>query len=72
MKSKLLLVAMAAMGLAGFGTVPSYADKSDDTLRIVWKESVPNVDPYFNQLRSGFIMAGLVMDTLIFKNPELG
>jgi len=72
MKSRLLLAAVAALGLAGFGAVPSYADKSDDTLHIVWKESVPNVDPYFNQLRSGFIMAGLVMDTLVFKNPNTG
>ena len=72
MKSRVLLAAVAALGLVSFGAVPSYADKSDDTLHIVWRESVPNVDPYFNQLRSGFIMAGLVMDTLIFKNPDTG
>lgn len=72
MRNRLLLTAATALGLACFGSAPSWADKSDDTLRIVWKESVPNVDPYFNQLRSGFIMAGLVMDTLIFKNPDTG
>lgn len=72
MKTMLLTAAIAALGLIGLGAPPSQAKKADDTLRIVWKEAVPNVDPHFNQLRSGITIATLVMDTLVMKDPRTG
>src|SRR5215212_8590004 len=71
-KRNLLATVAVALGVTGLTTSPAAAGKADDTLRIVWKESVPNIDPHFNQLRSGIIINTLVMDTLIFKNPETG
>ena len=72
MRKSVLAAGAAALGLAALAAMPANAGKADDTLRIVWKESVPNIDPYFNQLRSGFIIASLTMDTLVLKNPETG
>lgn len=72
MKKKFLAAMAAALSMSVFAAPPSQAGKADDTLRIVWKESVPNVDPYFNQVRSGIIIASLVMDTLILKDPNTG
>lgn len=72
MKRILLSGALALMGLSGLGATPGLANKADDTLRIVWKESVPNVDPHYNQLRSGITIATLVMDTLVMKDPRTG
>jgi peptide/nickel transport system substrate-binding protein len=72
MKFIRLAAAAVALGALMLGAQPSNAGKADDTLHIVWKESVPNIDPYFNQLRSGYIIASLAMDTLILKNPDTG
>jgi peptide/nickel transport system substrate-binding protein len=71
---KFITRAAAAAALAASALVPfaAHAGKADDTLRIVWKESVPNIDPHFNQLRSGIIISSLVMDTLVLKNPSTG
>lgn len=62
----------ALLSAACIVSTPVLAGKADDTLRIVWKESVPNVDPHFNQLRSGIIINSLVMDTLALKDPKTG
>ena len=34
---------------------PAAAQKSADTLRVVFRDTVTNVDPYFNQLRTGVV-----------------
>ena len=36
---------------------PAAAQKSADTLRVVFRDTVTNVDPYFNQLRTGVVIS---------------
>ena len=45
-----------AVVLLGAGAVPAAAQKSADTLRIVMRDALPNVDPFFNNLRTGVVM----------------
>ena len=49
---------------------PASADKASDTLRIVWRDAIPNIDPYYNQLRVGLIVAHHYLDTLVYRDPE--
>jgi peptide/nickel transport system substrate-binding protein len=49
---------------------PSPSPKSADTLRIVWRDALPNVDPYFNNARTGLIVAHHAFDTLLYRDPE--
>jgi peptide/nickel transport system substrate-binding protein len=49
---------------------PVAAQKSADTLRITWRDAIPNVDPYYNQLRSGLILAHHAWDYLVYRDPE--
>ena len=52
------------------GTVPASASKKDDTLNIAWDQPVDNVDAYFNTNREGILIARLVWDNLIERDPE--
>ena len=54
--------------LAGPG--PAWAQKSADTLRIAWRDAIPNVDFYYNSLRTGLVLSHHVWDTLIYRDPE--
>jgi len=49
---------------------PAEAQKAQDTLRIAWRDAIPNVDPYYNQLRTGFVLAHQAWDTLIDRDPD--
>jgi peptide/nickel transport system substrate-binding protein len=49
---------------------PACAGKSDDTLHITWRDGVPNVDPYRNQLRTGLILAFEAWDALVYRDPD--
>ncbi len=51
-------------------TSPAAAQKAADTLRIAWRDAVPNVDYYYNSQRTGLIVAHHVWDTLIYRDPE--
>ncbi|HTU52339.1 MAG TPA: oligopeptide/dipeptide ABC transporter ATP-binding protein [Acetobacteraceae bacterium] len=46
------------------------AQKSDDTLRITWRDAIPDVDPYRNSLRTGLIVAHHAWDTLVYRVPS--
>ncbi len=46
------------------------AQKAQDTLRVAWRDGVPNVDPYYNSLRTGLVVAHQAWDTLIYRDPE--
>ena len=50
--------------------VPASAQKAQDTLRIAWRDAVPNVDPYYNSIRTGLVVAHQAWDTLIYRDPE--
>ena len=59
-----------AVVAAGLSIAPAQAQKSADTLRVAWRSAVPNVDPYYNSLRTGLIVAHHAWDTLIYRDPE--
>ena len=61
-----LLAAGLAVSLAG----PVLAQKSADTLRVTTRSAIPNVDPYYNQLREGIILAHHAWDYLLYRDPE--
>ena len=56
--------------MAALLSLPAQAQKSADTLRIVWRDALPNVDPYFNNARTGLIVAHQAFDTLLYRDPE--
>jgi peptide/nickel transport system substrate-binding protein len=60
---------LAATLLASFA-VPAMAQKSADTLRVVERSTVTNVDPYYNSLRSGLILTHQTFDGLIYRDPD--
>lgn len=50
----------------------SYAGKQNDTLVYASDNEVENISPYHNNLREGVILAHLVWDTLIYRDPKTG
>ena len=63
--------AVAAVFLTGIAfACPAIAQKSADTLRITWRDPPPNVDPYYNQQRSGIVLLHQAWDTLLYRDPE--
>ena len=62
-------VGLLALGTALFVT-PALAQKSADTLRITWRDAVPDVNPYYNQLRTGIVLGHQVWDSLVYRDPE--
>jgi peptide/nickel transport system substrate-binding protein len=63
------LAGLFALGTA-LSTTPVLAQKSADTLRITWRDAVPDVNPYYNQLRSGVVLGHHVWDSLVYRDPE--
>jgi peptide/nickel transport system substrate-binding protein len=66
-----------ATGLAGLllaallgAAAPAQAQKSADTLRVTWRDAIPDVDPYYNQLRTGLVLAHQAWDGLTYRDPE--
>ncbi|WP_254070250.1 ABC transporter substrate-binding protein [Acidisphaera sp. L21] len=49
---------------------PAHAQKSANTLRIAWRDAIDNVDPYYNQLRTGLVLAHQAWDTLVYRDPD--
>ncbi len=62
----LALAATALSSLAG----AAQAQKSADTLRVVWWDQLVNVNPYYNQLRAGIVVAHQSFDGLVYRDPE--
>lgn len=59
----LLAVSMSAMA------APALAQKSADTLRITWRDAIPDVDPYYNSQRTGMVVAFQAFDCLVDRDP---
>ncbi len=59
-----------ALFAATLGLAPAQAQKAQDTLRVAWRDAVPNVDFYYNSQRTGLIVAHHVWDTLVYRDPE--
>jgi peptide/nickel transport system substrate-binding protein len=67
--SRRLILGLAASALLAAAPEPVRAQKSADTLRIALRDAVTNIDPYYNNLRTGLIMAHHGWDTLIHRDP---
>src|ERR1700720_251051 len=50
-------------------TAPALAQKSADTLRITWRDAIPDVDPYYNSQRTGMVVAFHAFDCLVYRDP---
>src|SRR6267142_2353423 len=61
---------LAAIFTTAFLAAPAMAQKSADTLRITMRDALPNVDPYYNNLRTGVVMHHQGWDGLVYRNPE--
>ncbi|HTO63287.1 MAG TPA: ABC transporter substrate-binding protein [Bradyrhizobium sp.] len=48
---------------------PALAEKSADTLRITWRDAIPDVDPYYNSQRTGMVVAFHAFDCLVYRDP---
>lgn len=53
-------------------TAPATAGKKNDTLGFAYDQTPENVDPYFNNVRIGVIIAANVWDTLVYRDPVTG
>ena len=60
----------AALLLATALATPALAGKKDNSLRFGDPQVLDNVDPYFNNVRIGVIIAQQVWDTLIYRDPK--
>ncbi len=59
---------LLAVGLTA--GVPALAQKSADTLRVTWRDAVPDITPYYNQLRTGIVIGHQAWDSLVYRDPE--
>ena len=50
-------------------STPSFANKANDTLGMAYDQAPENIDPYFNNVRIGVIIAANVWDTLVYRDP---
>ncbi|MBX6373193.1 MAG: ABC transporter substrate-binding protein [Acetobacteraceae bacterium] len=66
------LLGAAAAGLALPAIAPRQAEaqRSANTLRIGFRDAVPNIDPYYNSQRTGVIIAHQAFDGLVHRDPE--
>lgn len=57
--------------IAGFlcASGSALATKKDDTLRMAYDQAPESVDPFFNNVRIGVIIAANVWDTLLYRDP---
>ena len=67
MKRRSFLAASAAAA-----ALPSaaHAQKAQDTLRVTWRDAVPDVDPYRNSLRTGLVVSHHAWDMLVYRDPD--
>ncbi len=70
MGSKLRAAGLVALCAIGLGAQPAFAGKSNDTLNIAWDQPIDNADAYFNTNREGILLARMVWDQLIERDPD--
>ncbi len=63
---------LAATGVALPAIAPrrAGAQRNADMLRVVFRDAVPNIDPYFNSQRTGLILGHQAWDGLAHRDPE--
>ncbi|MDI1265309.1 MAG: ABC transporter substrate-binding protein [bacterium] len=52
------------------GAMPAMAQKSADNLRLSMRAALSNIDPYYNNERTGVVMHHQGWDTLVYRNPD--
>src|SRR3954471_5000769 len=62
--------AILVAAVLGAGASPAMAQKSADTLRITMRAALSNIDPYYNNERTGVVMHHQGWDGLVYRNPE--
>jgi len=62
------IACIAALGV-GLCAAPAFANKANDTLNVAWDQQIDNADAYFNTNREGIILARMVWDQLIERDP---
>ena len=70
MRLKAMLGGLALLGGISLAGSAALAEKATDTLRIAFRDAVPNIDPYYNSQRTGLILAHQYLDTLVFRDPD--
>jgi peptide/nickel transport system substrate-binding protein len=70
MQRRTLLGTIAALPALTAGGRPARADQSSDTLRITWRDAIPDIDPYRNNLRTGLTVTHEAWDTLVYRDPD--
>lgn len=69
MRRKLVAALALCLAAIGLGLQPAAAQKSADTLRVVFRDGVPNIDPYMNNLRTGVVLGHQGWDMLVHRDP---
>jgi len=64
MRATILFLILALLSPA------AHAQKAADRLRVVWRDAIAVIDPYYNTQRTGLVLAIHVWDTLIYRDPE--
>ncbi len=70
MANRARLIGVLAATAAGLLAGAAEAGKANDTLTVVWRDAIPNVDPYYNTLRTGIIFQQHTMDGLVYRDPD--
>ena len=69
MTMRRMLRGLAIAAAVGLTAGSAAAQKSADTLRILFRDAVPNIELYFNAQRTGLILSHLAWDTLVHRDP---
>jgi peptide/nickel transport system substrate-binding protein len=63
------MLGLGALAAPAILAGPAAAQRSANTLRIAFRDAVPNVDPYFNSQRTGLIIGHQAFDGLVHRDP---
>lgn len=55
--------------MLSIATAAAQSKEPDDVLRVTWRDAIPNVDPYYNTLRTGMILTQHAWDGLLYRDP---
>jgi peptide/nickel transport system substrate-binding protein len=69
MRRRSFIAASAAAASLPMLGESAWAQKSQDRLRITWRDAIPDVDPYRNSLRAGLIVSHEAWDMLVYRDP---
>src|SRR5260370_19401784 len=61
---------MLVAAVTALSGAAAHAEKATDTLRVVWRDAGPNIDPYYNTQPPGLIFQQHTMDGLVYRDPD--